>query len=134
MAAVADDARGCRYVCVLAFLRSAHDPLPLIATGLWEGRLLREARGSGGFGYDPIFYVPEHDCSAAELAPATKNRSSHRARAMAALRCAFSTVHGSLKPARAVGLYVHLPWCVRKCPYCDFNSFEARGRWRRTPM
>ena len=82
---VPDDQRGARYVCVLALLRQPLDPTPLIAQGAWSGRILRQARGANGFGYDPLFLVPEHGKSAAELAPAIKNRLSHRARAAAGL-------------------------------------------------
>jgi XTP/dITP diphosphohydrolase len=73
------------YYCALVFLRSPEDPAPLIATARWRGRLLREPRGSGGFGYDPLFLVPELDRTAAELDPDEKNRLSHRGRAMAEL-------------------------------------------------
>lgn len=85
MADVADPDRSCRFVCVIAMLRHAADPLPLVATGTWEGSLLRTPRGANGFGYDPIFHVPDHDCTSAELEPDVKNRISHRARALAAL-------------------------------------------------
>jgi XTP/dITP diphosphohydrolase len=77
--------RGARFVCALAYLRHADDPVPLIALGLWSGRILDAPRGDRGFGYDPLFWVPEHGCSSAELDPALKNRISHRARAVAAL-------------------------------------------------
>jgi XTP/dITP diphosphohydrolase len=77
--------RAARFVCVLSFMRHASDPTPVIAEGYWRGRILEAPRGQQGFGYDPLFYVPEHGCSAAELAPAIKNRSSHRALAAAAL-------------------------------------------------
>lgn len=79
---VEDGQRQCRFICVIAFLSSTNDPLPMLAVGAWEGELLREPRGENGFGYDPVFYVPEHDCSSAELEPAFKNRISHRAKAM----------------------------------------------------
>ena len=82
---VPESARGARYVCVLACLRSPDDPVPLVAQGQWRGRILREPRGSSGFGYDPLFWVADHGRSAAELPPALKNRLSHRARAAAAL-------------------------------------------------
>jgi XTP/dITP diphosphohydrolase len=78
-------ARTARYVCVLAYLRTPPDPVPLIAEGEWRGRILREPRGDNGFGYDPLFWVAEHGKSAAELPAALKNRLSHRARAAAAL-------------------------------------------------
>jgi XTP/dITP diphosphohydrolase len=77
--------RGARFVCALTYLRHADDPVPVIALGLWSGRILETPRGANGFGYDPLFWVPEHDCSSAELDPALKNRISHRARAVAAL-------------------------------------------------
>ncbi|MGH8435742.1 MAG: RdgB/HAM1 family non-canonical purine NTP pyrophosphatase [Pseudomonas sp.] len=78
--------RGAQFVCALALVRHAEDPLPIICEGLWHGRILEEARGAQGFGYDPLFWVPERDCSSAELSPAEKNQLSHRARAMALLR------------------------------------------------
>ncbi len=78
--------RGAQFVCALALVRHADDPLPIICEGLWHGRILEEARGEQGFGYDPLFWVPERDCSSAELSPVEKNQLSHRARAMALLR------------------------------------------------
>ena len=81
-----DPARTARFVCVLALVRHADDPMPLVAEGRWEGRVLRARRGSNGFGYDPVFFSPLHGCSAAELAADVKNRDSHRGRALAALR------------------------------------------------
>ncbi len=82
-----DDAqRSARFVCVLALVRDADDPQPLIAEGVWHGRILRERRGDGGFGYDPVFYSPAHGCSAAELPADVKNRDSHRGLALATLR------------------------------------------------
>lgn len=82
---VADEQRTARYRCVLAFMRHAEDPCPLILQGSWEGRILRQPQGSNGFGYDPLFLVPEHNCSAAELSPLLKSQLSHRAQAMAGL-------------------------------------------------
>lgn len=83
---VADDRRGARFVCVLALVRAADDPHPLLAEGAWEGRILRERRGGNGFGYDPVFLDTRTGMSAAELDPATKNAASHRGRALAILR------------------------------------------------
>jgi XTP/dITP diphosphohydrolase len=80
------DQRGAQFVCVLALVRHADDPLPILCEGLWHGRILSAASGEHGFGYDPLFWVPERDCSSAELSPAEKNQLSHRARAMAILR------------------------------------------------
>ena len=78
--------RAARFYCVIVVLRSADDPQPLIAEGEWRGRILEAPRGAGGFGYDPVFFDPAHDCSAAELDPSLKNRISHRGRALAALK------------------------------------------------
>ncbi|MBS7664399.1 RdgB/HAM1 family non-canonical purine NTP pyrophosphatase [Pseudomonas lalucatii] len=83
---VPDAQRGARFVCALALLRHADDPLPILCEGLWHGRILHEARGDQGFGYDPLFWVEEQQCSSAELPPALKNQLSHRARAMALLK------------------------------------------------
>ncbi|MDB5988460.1 MAG: xanthosine triphosphate pyrophosphatase [Nevskia sp.] len=77
--------RGARFIAALVFLRHADDPVPLIAVGAWRGRILEVSQGGHGFGYDPLFYVPEQGCSAAELDAALKNRISHRAQAMARL-------------------------------------------------
>jgi len=83
---VPDAGRGAQFVCALALLRHADDPLPILCEGLWQGRILHSAQGEHGFGYDPLFWVPERDCSSAELAPKDKNQLSHRARAMALLK------------------------------------------------
>lgn len=85
MDAVEDGQRGAQFVCVLVMLRAPADPTPLIAEGRWRGTLLRAPRGSGGFGYDALFYLAEQSCTAAELAPQIKNRLSHRGQAMASL-------------------------------------------------
>ena len=74
--------RGARFQCVMVYLRHAHDPTPLICHGTWEGRILSAPRGSNGFGYDPVFYIPSHECSSAELPPEIKNRLSHRGQAL----------------------------------------------------
>ncbi len=88
-AALPDDARGCRFICVMVAMRDADDPLPVIATGIWSGQLLRAPRGTGGFGYDPIFLVPSHNCSSAELPSELKNELSHRGQALRKLRSLF---------------------------------------------
>lgn len=77
--------RSAQFHCVLVYLRHADDPTPIICHGRWPGRILAEPRGQGGFGYDPIFLVPEHGCSAAELTREQKGRISHRGRALASL-------------------------------------------------
>ena len=75
-------ARGARFQCLIVLLRHARDPTPLICQGTWEGRILDSPRGENGFGYDPVFYVPDYVCSAAQLPAATKNRISHRGQAL----------------------------------------------------
>ncbi len=77
--------RTARFASVIVLLRHVDDPLPLIASGLWEGRISEEPAGQGGFGYDPMFFVPEFACTAAELDPAIKHRVSHRGKAISAL-------------------------------------------------
>jgi XTP/dITP diphosphohydrolase len=77
-----DDRRRCRFICVAAFLRHEDDSVPIVCQGAWDGRLMRQPVGTGGFGYDPVFWVPEHSCSSAQLPLAVKNTISHRARAM----------------------------------------------------
>ena len=83
---VPDEQRTAQFVCALALVRHADDPLPILCEGLWHGSILHAARGEHGFGYDPLFWVPERECSSAELPPVEKNQLSHRARAMAQLR------------------------------------------------
>jgi XTP/dITP diphosphohydrolase len=86
LGAIADPAaRGAHYVCVLVFVRHADDPQPVIAEAEWHGQILTAAQGAGGFGYDPLFWLPEHRCTAAELPAAEKNRCSHRGIAMGLL-------------------------------------------------
>jgi len=74
--------RAGRFQCVIAYLRHAEDPTPLICQGTWEGRILTAPRGANGFGYDPVFFVPQEGVSSAELPPETKNRLSHRGQAL----------------------------------------------------
>jgi len=82
LAGVPEDRRTARFFCCVALLHSAHDPVPLVCQAAWEGRILETPRGDGGFGYDPVFFVPTHDCSAAQLPPAEKDRLSHRGQAL----------------------------------------------------
>ena len=74
--------RSARFQCLMVFMRYANDPTPLICQGTWEGRILLAAQGDNGFGYDPVFYVPTHDCSSAELPADVKNALSHRGQAL----------------------------------------------------
>jgi XTP/dITP diphosphohydrolase len=77
--------RKAHYYCVMVLMRHGEDPQPLIAQAEWRGEILRVARGDGGFGYDPLFLDPSSGKTGAELAPAEKNRVSHRGKALAAL-------------------------------------------------
>lgn len=79
---VPDQQRSARFICVMVFMAHAGDPCPVIAQGVWEGRILAQAAGENGFGYDPVFWVPEHNCASAELTPAVKNSLSHRGKAL----------------------------------------------------
>ena len=85
LADVPETQRGARFQCVMVYLRHAADPTPVICQGTWEGRVLTSPRGNNGFGYDPVFHVPTHDCAAAELPPEIKNGLSHRGQALRAL-------------------------------------------------
>lgn len=82
LSGVPEEQRTARFHCALAWMRHPNDPDPLIFQGIWEGRILANQHGEKGFGYDPIFFVPEQNCTAAELDPAIKNSISHRAQAM----------------------------------------------------
>ncbi len=86
LAAVPDERRGAHFVCALALLRHAEDPRPIIVEGRWDGMILRERRGSGGHGYDPVFLDPAQGRTAAEMPAGLKNRLSHRGQAMGLLR------------------------------------------------
>lgn len=79
---VPETQRTARFICVLVFMRQAHDPFPIIAQGVWEGKILPQPIGSNGFGYDPVFWVQEYHCSSAQLSPEVKNRLSHRGKAL----------------------------------------------------
>jgi XTP/dITP diphosphohydrolase len=79
------DDRRAMFVSTLVALRHAHDPQPLVAVGRWPGEILRAPRGDQGFGYDPLMFIPALERTVAELDAETKNRHSHRARAMAQL-------------------------------------------------
>ena len=77
--------RSGRYCCALVYMRWAHDPFPLISQASWEGRIATAPRGSGGFGYDPIFELPSRHITVAELGAAEKNQLSHRGQALRGL-------------------------------------------------
>ena len=85
LSGVPEAERGAHFYCTMAFLRHADDPAPLLATGRWDGRIVEEPGGDGGFGYDPVFWVPGEACTAAQLSPERKNALSHRGQALAGL-------------------------------------------------
>lgn len=79
---VPEKERTARFQCVLVYMRHANDPTPKIFQGTWEGRILRAVDGDGGFGYDPVFFVPSESCTAATMTRERKNAVSHRGQAM----------------------------------------------------
>lgn len=85
---VAEPERGARFQCVMVFMRHGSDPTPIICQGTWEGSIITTPQGDNGFGYDPIFWVAEHQCTSAELAAEQKNSMSHRGKALAQLKVA----------------------------------------------
>ncbi len=93
LAGVPEAQRSARFISVIVLLRHPSDPQPLIAQGLWEGRVIDTPRGTGGFGYNPIFLDPELGQTAAELPREVVNRISHRAQALAQLRAQLSALH-----------------------------------------
>ncbi len=90
---VPDEKRTARFQCVLVYLRHELDPTPIICQGTWEGRLLHAPVGEHGFGYDPVFFVPTHHCSSAQLPPEVKNTLSHRGQALRQLVATLGTAH-----------------------------------------
>jgi len=84
------DNRKARFQCIIVYMKHANDPTPIICQGTWEGEIATQAKGRNGFGYDPLFYVPDHNCHSAELDPKTKKIISHRAQALASLKLQLS--------------------------------------------
>lgn len=82
---IPDPRRGARFVSLVVYMNDPQDPCPVVCEGIWSGRLSHAPRGDGGFGYDPVFYPNDCECTSAELEPAHKNTISHRARAMQVL-------------------------------------------------
>lgn len=86
--AIPEAERTARYHCVIVYLRHTLDPTPLICHGIWEGRVLTAPQGDNGFGYDPLFLIPDQQCTAAQMPPDLKNKLSHRGQAMRELQAA----------------------------------------------
>ena len=91
LSGISPEQRTARFRCVMVYLRHAADPSPIIAEGTWAGLILDEPRGGAGFGYDPLFHVPECGVASAELSAEQKNRLSHRGKALRALAAAMAT-------------------------------------------
>lgn len=90
---VAEVDRTARFQCVIAYMRHATDPMPLICQGTWEGRILFSEEGENGFGYDPLFYVLSHGCASAKLDVVEKNAISHRGQALTQLLKCWNSHH-----------------------------------------
>lgn len=82
LAGVATELRTARFQCAIVYMAHDKDPMPLIAQASWEGRIVEQPGGSNGFGYDPLFWVPTHNCTSAQLSPEVKNSLSHRGQAL----------------------------------------------------
>ena len=91
---VQSEDRKARFRCLMVYLRRADDPAPLICEGTWSGKVTLTPSGENGFGYDPVFWVPDEGCTAAELNPARKNVLSHRAQALKQLVAELTTRAG----------------------------------------
>ncbi|MGS2717922.1 RdgB/HAM1 family non-canonical purine NTP pyrophosphatase [Eionea flava] len=87
---VPTEQRTARFICALAFMRHANDPTPIVCQASWEGVIAEQEHGGNGFGYDPLFWLPDHQCSSAELTKEKKNLISHRAQALDAMLLAFA--------------------------------------------
>ena len=96
LAAIPEADRSARFYCCIVYLRHALDPTPLIAEATWQGQILFAPQGNNGFGYDPLFYVPNQQCSSAELVPALKNQLSHRGQALRKLYCLLQQLNVAL--------------------------------------
>ncbi|MDV7106298.1 XTP/dITP diphosphatase [Vibrio sp. TH_r3] len=88
---VPEPQRTARFHCVLVFMKHEHDPTPIVCHGKWEGKILTQASGSNGFGYDPVFWVPEMQCASAELDSLQKKQLSHRGKALKQLFATLSS-------------------------------------------
>lgn len=87
---VPEPQRAARFQCLMVYMQHENDPTPVICQGTWEGRILGSSQGKNGFGYDPVFFVPEDNCSAAELSADRKNQLSHRGKALRQLVAALA--------------------------------------------
>lgn len=90
--AVPDAKRNARFQCVMVYMQNANDATPIICQGTWHGKILQTPEGTNGFGYDPVFFVPTHNCSAANLPLAVKNKISHRGQALLKMLAALTNL------------------------------------------
>lgn len=97
MAGLPEHRRTARFHCVVVYMKHELDPTPLVCQGAWEGLILNEPRGSNGFGYDPVFYIATHNCSAAELPAEVKMSLSHRGLALRKLRALLQMENASVQ-------------------------------------
>jgi len=88
---VPDEKRSARFQCLMVYMSHADDPTPIICQGTWEGRIMLKSQGENGFGYDPLFFVPQENCTSAQLSPEIKNSLSHRGQALNKLLAALSS-------------------------------------------
>ncbi|MGR9071623.1 MAG: RdgB/HAM1 family non-canonical purine NTP pyrophosphatase [Gammaproteobacteria bacterium] len=88
-----DSERSARFICVIALMKHALDPMPILAQGIWEGKILFQPKGRHGFGYDPVFWASSENCASAELPPEIKNTISHRGKALRNLGLSLSERH-----------------------------------------
>jgi len=88
---VEENERTARFQCLLVYMRHPEDPTPIICQGTWEGLITLNPEGDNGFGYDPLFFIPEFNCTSAQLEKTQKNKISHRGKAMAQLLKRLST-------------------------------------------
>ena len=91
--------KSAHFYCCLVFMRHHQDPDPIITKGLWQGQIATKSSGSNGFGYDPIFYLPTHQCTAAELSHEIKQAISHRGKAINTVRPLLATEYASINQA-----------------------------------
>jgi XTP/dITP diphosphohydrolase len=120
LGALPEDQRSARFQCVLVYMRHALDPTPLVCQASWEGRILFDPRGENGFGYDPLFYVPDHDCSSAELPPEVKNHSGCTSTCPGASANALTAISIPTKSWTSPKTHTSMPCCATSATTCPW--------------